>query len=753
MKSILQHDERDCGAACLAMIAGHYGYFQSLNAYRELTNTDQDGTSAYEIINAASSIGLAGEALSGNIDELLDSLNKDEFSTPFIAHIVTEDNYSHFVVIASINERKVQIYDPAKGKVNEPLEIFAEKWTGNIITFIKADNFKKKKSESEGILSFFPILKGQIRRVIGIIILSFIISGVGIAGAFAFQIIIDHSSEMIVSEEDHEHHEHEIEFLTDSEWLNSTLEKASNYFEHLTVDGVSMIFTWLIILYAISAIIQYFRGRLIISMSRQIDLNISLPYFNKITEMPMSSIIKRRTGDYLSRYSDITAIREAISTAVITMILDMVMAIGCGLILYFQNSRLFLIAGVIILVYSAVVIFNRNRIKDSNRRFMEKNAYVHSYMKECIDGMETIKSVGAENQVKESMKGKFKGYIDAAVRKSRIAITQDALVTGIETIGIAFILWQGFTMVIQEQMTLGALITFYALLGYLISPVKNLIELQPALQSGNVAAERLNDVIGMSSEKTEGKDIEKLNTVCNWKVSNLNFRYGLKDCMIKNASFSFKKGELVALVGESGSGKTTMAKLFVRFFESESGQILADEIDLREYSVQSLRKSVAYVNNDAMLFSGTLYDNLKLGNSDCTDEEIHRACVITGILDVSDDISDVRQVIIEEGGTNLSSGQRQRAAVARALLKRPSLIILDEATSNLDIKAESEMLRAIKSEMKDVTILMISHRIASVKKFDRIVVMKAGSVVGEGTHDELRDSCIDYRSLMETNDC
>ena len=154
-----------------------------------------------------------------------------------------------------------------------------------------------------------------------------------------------------------------------------------------------------------------------------------------------------------------------------------------------------------------------------------------------------------------------------------------------------------------------------------------------------------------------------------------------------------------------------------------------------------------------MLFSGTLYDNLKLGNDGCTDEEIQRVCTIIGISDMLDDFSGIRQFVIEEGGTNLSSGQRQRVAVARALLKRPSLIILDEATSNLDIKAEAEMLTAIKREMEDVTVLMISHRIASVKKFDKIVVMQTGTVVGEGTHEELKADCREYRSLMELNDC
>ncbi len=749
MKAILQHDERDCGAACLAMIAGYYGYFQPLNEYRELTNTDQDGTSVYEIIQAASSIGLSAEALTGDVNELLDSLDKGEFRTPFIAHVVTEDNYSHFVVVSTIDAGKVCLYDPAKGKVREATEKFAKKWTGNIVTFVTTSGFRKKKGHSDGIVSYLPLLKQQIGKFIGIIMLSFLISAVGIVGAFAFQIIIDSSSEMVVSQEEDDHHEHDIEFLTDSEWLNNTLEKVSDYFEHLTVHGVSQIFIYLIILYTIAALVQYLRGLLIISMARHIDFNITMPYFNKITEMPMSSIIKRRTGDYLSRHSDIASIREAISTAIITMIIDAVMAVGCGLILCFQNTELFLIAGTIILVYAAVVILNRRRIKDSNRKFMERNAYVNSFLKESIDGMETIKSVNAEEQIQDSMRSKFSGYIDAAMQKSCIVMTQEALVTGIETIGIALILWRGFTMVIQGQMTLGALITFYALLGYLITPVKNLIEMQPVLQSGNVAAERLNDVIAMSAERREGKNAE-LNSVKSWKVLNVNFGYKAQEPMIKKASFSFKRGDRVALIGESGSGKTTLAKLFVRFFEPQSGEISADGVELRNYDIKSLRNSVAYVSSDASLFSGTLYDNLRLGNPECTDEWIRTVCAIAGISDLTDDFSEGRQYYIEEGGANLSSGQRQRVAIARAIMRRPSLLILDEATSNLDLRTETEILKAIRGEIKNITILMVSHRMSSIKNFDKIVVMQDGAIAGEGTHEELIAGCKVYRSLIST---
>lgn len=747
MKAIIQHDERDCGAACLAMVAEHYGYSQSLNTYRDLTNTDQNGTSVYEIMRAAASVGLSADALSGNLGELFDSLKKNEFKAPFIAHIITEDNYSHFVVVSAMDEKRIHIYDPAKGKVTESLTDFACHWTGNIITFVKNSDFKKQRENEKGIFVFLPLLNGQFHKFIGIIILSFFISGVGIVGAFAFQFIIDHSLEMLASETEIGH-KHDIEYLTNSEMLNRALERVSYYFEHLQADEIFSLFIWLIVFYAIAAIIQYIRGRLIISMTKQIDFGITMSYFNRITEMPISSVIRRKMGDYLSRYSDISLVRKAIST-VIAMIIDLIMAVGCGLILYFQNTKLFFIAGAILLAYFVVVIFNKTKIKDSNRKYMERNAYVQSYMKESIDGIETLKSVNGEECAQNIMRKKFMHYIDAAVYKSHVVIAQEALVTCLETIGTAITLWSGFILVIQEQMTLGELITFYALLEYLITSVKNLTELQPVLQSGIVAGERLKDILNMSTEKTKGRSMETSKSIEGWSVSDVCFRYGIHDSLLKNVTFSFRKGDRIALIGESGSGKTTLAKLFVRFFEPESGHISIDGIDIKDYNIKSLRNAVAYVSNDKGLYSGTLYDNLSLGNPDCSDEWIQKICDIACISDLTEGFDKGKQFVIEEDGTNLSSGQKQRIMIARALLRKPKLIILDEATSNLDIHTETKILNAIENELKDITILMISHRASSIRKFDKIIVMQDGEIVGDGTNDELVGKCKFYDSLID----
>lgn len=731
MKLILQHDERDCGAACFAMISDHYGYSQSLNHFREMTSTSQDGTSAYYIKKAAEGLGLSSDVLSGSIKELSDSIRINEIRLPFIAQIITEDNYCHFIVVSSFSEDKIGIFDPANGKKIVTIEEFADSWTGNIINIVPTASFKKGKVKKKGLSAYYRLLKGQIREFFLIIILSLIISGIGIGAAFAFQLIIDHSSEIAIDGSDetadhHDHHKHEIEYLTDSKTLNNILEKASDYFESLTIDSISSIFLSLIILYAIAAMIQYIRSRLIITMSQKIDLGISIPYFDKIMDLPVSSIQKRRTGDYMSRYSDSTAIRNVISTATITLIIDTIMAIGCSMILYFQNHELFTIVAIIMLLYTLIVLGNRKRIKKANNRFMEQSAYVQSSMKENIDAAETIKALNAEEQTKKNMNSAFGAYIEAAVRKSRITMTQDSIVAGIETIGISVILWKGFYLVAQGNMTLGSLITFYALLGYLITPVKNLIDVQPALQSGIVSAERLNDIMEMKSEESSGENMELLDPINSWEMKDISFHYGLQDNLLDNINIKFNKGEHIAIIGKSGCGKTTLAKLFTEMYEPETGHIYADGTDIRSYSVKSLRNTVQYVSGTPNLFSGTLKDNILFGNTDCSEQDISTICKITGVDTLINSFPGGESFMIEEGGSNLSTGQKQRIAITRALLKHPQMLILDEASSNLDSETEIGLFNKIKELSPDMILLVISHRTSAIKGFDRIIEIKDG---------------------------
>ena len=754
MKIILQHDERDCGAACLAMMADHYGYHRSLSAFRDMTNTSAEGTSAYGILKAAEKIGFVANALYGDVRELINGIRDKEICEPFIAHIITEDKCYHFVVISKISDEGVKVYDPARGKRSMSLEEFTQAWTGNVISLKPNSAFRKNRKENAGLLKFFSLLKGQTQSILAIIIMSLFMSLVGILGAFTFQLVIDHSSEFSEEgaaecHEDHDHHEHDVEFMTKSKFVNELLENVTNFFNHLTAEGISFLFMVLIGLYVFSAILQYVRSRLVILMSKKIDEGLSLPYFYRIVDMPLSSIAQRKTGDYLSRRADASAIRDAISTGTITLAIDVCMAIGCAVILYLQSPKLTVTAGIILLTYVIIVLGNAKRIKESNKTFMERNAVVQSCMKENIDGVETIKAANAESQVKEDIREKFSWYIDAAVRKSNIAALQDALVMGIESAGIALILWQGFSMVVSGEMSLGTLITFYALLGYLISPVKNLIELQPVMQAAFVAAERLNDVLESQTENPEGKDLASVGQANVWSVSGISFRHGNQNPILRDVSFALQKGERIALVGKSGCGKTTLAKLFLRHGEPEAGQILVNGENLSEYSVKSIRNAIAYVSNNTVLFSGSIRDNLLLGNSECTEEKLKRVCDGLKVSDFIKSLPGGLDFIIEEGGTNLSSGQKQRIAIVRAMLKNLQLLILDEATSNIDPKAEEEILDSIKTLNPNLTLMLITHRLQTVREFDRIMVMKDGGIVGNAKHAVLMKTCDEYICMTE----
>ena len=749
MKTILQHDERDCGAACLAMVADHYGYSQSLNVFRELTSTDKDGTTIYGIIQAAKHIGLVSEALFGNAEELQHSILTNKIKKPFIAHIITDDNYYHYIVISDISNENVCVLDPAKGKYTITLDDFINHWTGNIITFNTSDSFQKRKRVKSGLLGFFSLLKGQSKRFIAIILISAIISAIGIMGAFVFQLIIDHSSEIANSNlSEHSEHVHDIEYLSDNELLNNVLEGITNTFEHLSADSITIVFISMICLYTLAAVIQYVRGRLIIQMSKEIDLKLILPYFNHIMGLPLLTVLRRKTGDYLSRYSDASAVRNAISTATLTLILDTLMAAGCAIILYLQNPTLFLIAAIIVVIYSCVILINRKRINRSNRRFMEQNACVQSFMKESIDGIETIKSTNSEQQMKDKITSKFYSFLDAAIKKSRIVISQDALITGIETVGIAVILWKGFSMVLFGQTSLGSLVTFYILLGYFITPIKNLIELQPVIQSAVVAADRINDILESPIECTQNNEKSIVSPIKRWEISNLSFRYGNGDLLLHNISFSFNRGDKIAIVGKSGSGKTTLAKLFARLYTPESGEIFIDGTPLVDYSTRSIRNSIVYVSNNTSLFSGTIYDNLKIGNSEVSEKEIQRLCERIGISRMIESLPLGYNFVIEEGGTNLSSGQKQRIAIARALLMSPQLLILDEATANIDYESERELMKAIAAMNSSITVLVISHKTTTIRNYDRILVVENGRVVGNGIHKELVQNCPAYSRLV-----
>lgn len=737
MKTIQQHDERDCGAACLSMIAAHYGLKHPISKYRELTKTDQNGANLYGLCDAAQKIGLKAEALFGNTNELLDGIKKGEIKFPFIAHIITEDGFQHFVVVFNIKNGKLIIGDPAKSKVKYTIEQFAEFWNGYIVTFEKTEHFKKGNYKKGSFSKFFSLLKGQYKKLTTVVILSLIISLIGIVGAFVFEIIIDDfytTSQTVVCEDDcEEEHEHTTE--TKSEESKNILDKALDFITN-NASNFNLFFICLIGLYILQASIQFLRGYLISVVSKNIDMRLILPYYDHIIDLPMSAVNTRNTGEYLSRFSDTSAVREAVSGATLTLLLDSFMVIGCGVILFIENAILFYISLIVIVLYAIVILCYRKPLENINREVMENNARVQSYLKESIDGIETVKAHQAENTAKDKNSSKFKKLIKSVFKDNIISASQDSVCDLIELTGTVIILWVGFGMVLANTVTIGSLITFYALLAYFTEPIKNLIGLQPMIQTAVIAAERLNDILDIQTE--EHKEI--CETDLKWdkiEFSNIDFRYGNHELVLKNISLNIEKGQKVAIVGESGCGKTTLVKLLLRFYEAENGKITIGGNNLAHLPLSVIRNDISYIDQNTFLFSDTIKNNLMLGNENATEQEIITACKAAKADEFIKDLPFGYDTYLDENGKNLSGGQRQRLAIARALLRKPKLMIFDEATSNLDTITENAVKDTIFSLDSNMTCIIIAHRLSTIKNCDKIVVMEKGSIIEVGTHQEL----------------
>lgn len=722
---------RDCGAACLAMVAKHYGMSLPITKCRELTKTDKIGTNLYGLVDGAKKIGFKAEALSGGPDELAEGIANGEICFPFVAHTVSEDTMLHYVVVYGVKHGRFQIADPGKGKQRMTPEQFFSCWTGYIVTFEKTAGFQKKNETKGSFSKFFTLLKGQYRKLAAILALSLVISAIGILGSFVFQIVLDDFFSEPYAEEsvdigEVEEHSHE-----DESPLERTVEALAVYAKNFHV-----IFCVLIAMYLVQAGIQLARSYLIILISRKIDIRLTLSYYNHIMNLPVSSISVRQTGEYLSRFSDASTIRQAISTATLTLLMDSIMVVACGVILYLQNRRLFFVALPVVILYAAVVLIFRKPIEKSNRSVMENDARLQSYFKESIDGVETVKAACAEKQSKEKTTGKFQRFIDAIVKSSMISALQDTLAGTIELIGTVAILWLGFYMALSGQVTVGSVMTFYALLAYFTEPIKNLIGLQPTIQTAFVAADRLNDILDLHSEEIEegGETLPVIDTLA---FQNVDFRYGNRELTLEDISFTISKGEKIAIVGESGSGKTTLAKLLLRFYEPERGSILLNGGDVKELDLYALRRAVAYVDQNTFLFSDTIKNNLKLGNAEATDAEIEQVCKISRADEFIGKLPLGYDTPLDENGMNLSGGQRQRLAIARALLKKPQLLILDEATSNLDTITEASIKNTISQVNSDTTCMIIAHRLTTIRNCDRIYVMEHGRIAEAGTHDEL----------------
>lgn len=693
-----QYDIKDCGAACLATISQHYGLKMPLAQIREIAGTDKQGTNALGLIKAAEKMGFSSKGVKGNQEAFF-----SEFPLPCIAHVVIDQALLHYVVIYKITKKKVVVADPSKGIVTYSPEEFFKLWSGVLILMVPTSQFQRK-DETQGTLSrFFSLLVPQKRMLLGIFFASLLYTILGILGAFYFKFLLD------------------------------------SIIPYRLEDTLTWISIGVITITVLQTILNAFRSHLLLYLSQKLDISLIMGYYYHILKLPLSFFETRKTGEIISRLLDASKVREAISSAALTIMIDTLMVVAGGIILYNQNPFLFGITVTMVPLYALIVWGFHRTFEKQNRKQMEENAALTSYIVESVNGIETVKAYQGERQANLETEKKFIKLLRTIFKFGFSNNIQSSLKGAVQGVGGIVILWIGANEVLKGSMTAGQLITFNALLVYFINPILNLINLQPSLQTAVVAADRLAEIMDLKPEKNEEEDrnIKPNSLKESITFQDIRFRYGTRESVLNGVSLRIEKGEKVALVGESGSGKTTLSKLLLKFYEAQSGEILIGDNNIKDIAIDSLRRKISYIPQETFFFSGTIRENLSLGStSDIEMDNIVEAAKQASAHEFINNLPLRYQTMLEENASNLSGGQRQRLALARALLGKPDILIMDEATSNLDTTTEKAVSETIHG-LTEMTMIIIAHRLSTVLRCDRIFVMDQGAVVETGTHDEL----------------
>ena len=694
-----QIDARDCGVATLASIAKFYGSDYSLAHLRELAKTNKEGTTALGIVKAAKEMSFETRAIQADMS----LFEMEDIPYPFIVHVNKEGKLQHYYVVYKNIKDHLIIGDPDPTvKVTKMTkDRFASEWTGVAIFLAPAPSYKPHKDKKNGLMSFLPLIFRQRSLIFYIVLASLLVTLINIGGSYYLQGILD-------------------EYIPNQ--MKSTL---------------GIISIGLIITYILQQIMSFSRDYLLTVLSQRLSIDVILSYIRHIFELPMSFFATRRTGEVISRFTDANSIIDALASTILSLFLDVSILIIIGSVLLVQNTNLFLLSLISVPIYIIIIFAFIKPFEKMNNDVMQSNSMVSSAIIEDINGIETIKSLTSEETRYQKIDSEFVDYLDKSFKLSKYSILQSSLKQGAQLILNIVILWFGAQIVMTGKISIGQLITFNTLLSYFTNPLENIINLQTKLQSAKVANNRLNEVYLVESEFKNTQTLTDsqflAGDIC---FEDISYKYGFGRDTLNNINLTIKQGDKVSIVGISGSGKTTLAKMIVNFFEPYKGRITINNNDLKMIDKKVLRQHINYLPQQAYIFSGSILENLTLGaNQMISQEDIIKACEIAEIRQDIEQMPMGYQTELSDGA-GLSGGQKQRIALARALLTKAPVLILDEATSGLDVLTEKKVIENLMA-MTDKTIIFVAHRLSISERTNQVIVLNQGKVIETGSHQEL----------------
>ena len=485
-------------------------------------------------------------------------------------------------------------------------------------------------------------------------------------------------------------------------------------------------------------------------VSRKVDLTLMAGYARHLLELPLQFFEMRQVGEILSRINDAAKIREAVSGTTLTAVVDGTLVVLLVGVLWLYDMPLALVATAFVPLLLLSAVLHHPVARRTSRTAMEHAANLSAHFVEDVSGVETIKAFGAEPLRTEEGETRLVRLVQSLFALQKLGMSMNALGTFVTALAGLTVLWYGGHRVITGALTIGQLLFFYSLLAYVLEPLQRLASVNMQLQDALVAIDRLYQILDLAGEPLRTHQQATFQTLhTGLELHDVSFRYGYRAPVLEHVTLSIPAGQTVAIVGESGSGKSTLLKLLMGFYSPTAGRILVDGVEMRDYALASWRHRVGLVAQEPFIFNATLRDNMVLGRPDAPLEDVVEAARIAGLEEFIAGLPERYETRIGERGANLSGGQRQRLAMARALLRRPELLIFDEATSHLDTVTEHAIQRSLKLALVGKTVVLVAHRLSTVKHADLIYVLHRGRIVQAGTHAQLLEQEGMYRTLWQ----
>lgn len=710
--TLLQMEAVECGAAALGIILSYYGQIVPLPELRQACGVSRDGSKAANLLKAAQSYGLAAKGYKKEIDQL------QTIPPPYIVFW----NFNHFLVVEGFSRQRVFLNDPATGPRSISRQEFDQGYTGVVLVMSPGEEFVKGGQKPSLKLALWQRLRRSIGALIYCILAGFLLTIAGMAIPVFSQVFVD-----------------EVLVQGRQQWLRPLL--------------IGMVFTAIL-----QGILTLLRLRYLRRLKIKLSVGMSSQFLWHILRLPLGFYAQRFAGEISSRTALNDRVADVLSGQLATTAIDAIMVIFYAIVMLQYDSVLTGV-GIAFAIINILMLqsLSRQRI-DTNQRLVQEFGKVAGASIAALQSIETIKASGLESD----FFARWSGYYTKAINSQQeIGVTNQTfsvLPALLSALSSALLLVIGGLRVMDGHLTIGMLVAFQGLMQNFLSPVNNLVNFGSALQEleGNLV--RLDDVL-RNPVDTQLKDemshsspslvpaTTRLQGAI--ELQNLTFGYSrLAPPLIENFSLSIQPGQRVALVGGSGSGKSTIAKLVIGLYEPWSGEILFDGKPRSQIPRQILTNSVAMVEQEILLFGGTIRNNLTLWDETVTDKNLIQACQDAAIHDIILSMSSGYDAELIEGAANLSGGQRQRLEIARSLVHNPTILVMDEATSALD--AETERLIDRNLRRRGCTCLIVAHRLSTIRDCDEIIVLDRGKVVQRGTHQELWQTDGLYARLIRT---